>query len=347
MILILSRGQYELTTERVADWIVRLGGSVIRINAEDLWPGTDSSITIDAIGTGDRISVLNPEVDGRPIDIAAADVGAVWYRRWTFISEYMRLSDPLGGQAGSLTKQGFMARLAARNELRAAGRALMSTFADAYWLSDPETTDIDKMRALRAARGNGIEVPQTLITTSREKAAAFVDDHPHGVITKTLAGSPLSIDLPDRSAISTYTAAVDADMVAGWPATFTPSLFQEQVDKAYELRVFALGDRLWPAAIFSQDHEATTLDFRRYQTERPNRYVPYRLDDELSAKLLATMADLGLETGSIDLIRTPGGRTVFLEINPVGQFGMISHPCNYNLERVVAEHLIERDDHAA
>jgi glutathione synthase/RimK-type ligase-like ATP-grasp enzyme len=59
------------------------------------------------------------------------------------------------------------------------------------------------------------------------------------------------------------------------------------------------------------------------------------------------MADLGLETGSIDLIRTPDGRTVFLEINPVGQFGMISHPCNYNLERVVAEHLIERDDRAA
>jgi hypothetical protein len=31
---------------------------------------------------------------------------------------------------------------------------------------------------------------------------------------------------------------------------------------------------------------------------------------------------------------------VFLEINPVGQFGMVSHPCNYYLEKRIAQNLI-------
>ena len=48
------------------------------------------------------------------------------------------------------------------------------------------------------------------------------------------------------------------------------------------------------------------------------------------------MQALGFNTGSIDLILTPQGEYVFLEINPEGQFGMVSHPCNYYLEREMA-----------
>jgi hypothetical protein len=51
------------------------------------------------------------------------------------------------------------------------------------------------------------------------------------------------------------------------------------------------------------------------------------------------MRDLCLDTGSIDLICTSSGRIVFLEVNPVGQFGMVSKPCNYKLEHRLAEHL--------
>ncbi len=36
------------------------------------------------------------------------------------------------------------------------------------------------------------------------------------------------------------------------------------------------------------------------------------------------------------MILTPEGKYVFLEINPEGQFGMVSHPCNYYLERELA-----------
>jgi hypothetical protein len=42
-------------------------------------------------------------------------------------------------------------------------------------------------------------------------------------------------------------------------------------------------------------------------------------------------------------LQTPDGREVFLEVNPVGQFGMVSAPCNYHLEKKVAELLIRKE----
>lgn len=31
---------------------------------------------------------------------------------------------------------------------------------------------------------------------------------------------------------------------------------------------------------------------------------------------------------------------IFLEVNPVGQFNMTSVPCNYNLEKIIAQKLV-------
>ena len=43
------------------------------------------------------------------------------------------------------------------------------------------------------------------------------------------------------------------------------------------------------------------------------------------------------------MIRASNGNYYFLEVNPVGQFGMTSIPCNYDLHEVVAKHLIQKD----
>ncbi|WP_447951552.1 hypothetical protein [Chryseobacterium koreense] len=51
--------------------------------------------------------------------------------------------------------------------------------------------------------------------------------------------------------------------------------------------------------------------------------------------------ELELATCSIDMIVNKDWEYYFLEINPVGQFGMISNPCNYFLEKKLAELLLK------
>ena len=90
-------------------------------------------------------------------------------------------------------------------------------------------------------------------------------------------------------------------------------------------------------AIFSQADPRTREDFRHYNLARPARSVPYRLPPATAAAVTALMRELGLPTGSLDLVHTPAGEDVFLEVNVIGQFGMVSHPCNYYLELAVAK----------
>jgi hypothetical protein len=94
-------------------------------------------------------------------------------------------------------------------------------------------------------------------------------------------------------------------------------------------------------AIFSQNNEMTRVDFRRYDYQKPNRQVPYLLPKNIQEKLSMLMERLGMTSGSIDMIKNIEGNYTFLEVNPVGQFGMISLPCNYYLEKKVCETLVK------
>ena len=89
-------------------------------------------------------------------------------------------------------------------------------------------------------------------------------------------------------------------------------------------------------AIFSQLDDKTKLDYRNYNREKPNRNVPFKLPDKIKNQILDFINITRLNTGSIDLIYSKENDFVFLEVNPVGQFGWVSKYCNYYLEKKVA-----------
>ena len=93
-------------------------------------------------------------------------------------------------------------------------------------------------------------------------------------------------------------------------------------------------------AIFSQNDAQTQIDFRNYNLNKPNRYVPYKLPKLIETKLLKLMNVHKLNNGSIDLILNSKGEYVYLEVNPVGQFSFLSNSCNYHIEKLIATKLL-------
>jgi len=87
------------------------------------------------------------------------------------------------------------------------------------------------------------------------------------------------------------------------------------------------------------------IDFRLYNKENPARRVPFKLEKEIENRLSYFMKIENLNCGSFDLIVDKNGGFVFLEVNPVGQFGMVSYPCNYKLEKRIAEFLKKLNSH--
>ena len=56
------------------------------------------------------------------------------------------------------------------------------------------------------------------------------------------------------------------------------------------------------------------------------------------------MKEVGLNSGSIDILKGTDGKYYFLEINPVGMFEFISAPCNYNFPKLIAQTLIKKQN---
>ena len=119
-------------------------------------------------------------------------------------------------------------------------------------------------------------------------------------------------------------------------------MFQEYIEKLYEIRAFYLDGNFYCSAIMSQNDSRTKVDFRNYNIEKPNRTPSYKLPIDLEEKISQLMACLNLNSGSIDLLVDVSGNYIFLEVNPIGQFGQVSKPCNYFLEMEVAKHLMSQ-----
>jgi ATP-GRASP peptide maturase of grasp-with-spasm system len=334
LILILSQSSLEPTTEEVMDWLEALGGRCVRLNGDDL----EGRSALRCEVADGRVS-LRIESDG--IELPLQEVGAVWFRRWIYERRHETV-DLLDRPAADNHTLHHQLRRHLTLESRRFSDFLYASFDHLPWLSHPRRSGLNKLDVLRRAAREGIATPATLVTTEREALRRFAGEH-GTLITKPVGEVEAFIE--GEVSHFLFTTEIGPAEIDALPESFAPSLFQERVEKAYELRVFYLDGEFHAMAIFSQNDPQTRADFRQYNRERPNRNVPYRLRPELAGRLRRLLDGLELETGSLDLLVTPDGREVFLEINPVGQLGMVSKTCNYPLERKIAELLLRKAGH--
>lgn len=190
------------------------------------------------------------------------------------------------------------------------------------------------------AKSVGLDIPSSFIGNEKQEVQLFANSL-SALITKPLkTGENV---LLDNKIYTLATEKCTDNDISNLLDKFFPSYLQECLDKAYELRVFYLDGKCYTMAIFSQLDEQTKIDFRRYNSKKPNRCVPFILPENIAFLIDKFMKTIDLNTGSIDIVVTKDGRYVFLEVNPVGQFGMVSFPCNYYLEEKVAEYLTKND----
>lgn len=332
MICILSQSSLEPTTESVMDWLRSWKVPHVRLNGGDVDSVQGPMISVN--NSGARIKII---IDGETIDPTTVKV--VWYRRWHHNSRHNHV--PLLKNEADRTKLNtIMLFMHLRGELAAVTQTLFSAFKSASWLGSDKTSSMNKLEVLQLAASLGLDIPDTLVTTSVDELRDFV--RKHGEVVTKAAGEILLLPL-DGTLFSSYTEVVPSDFLGDnpWKGGF-PSLFQERLAKKYEVRIFYLEGRFYSMAMFTQRKTETQVDFRRYTYKDPARCVPYKLAADVEEKLHALMGALKLETGSIDMVQTKDSRLVFLEVNPVGQFGMVSGPCNYFLEREVARSLAKR-----
>lgn len=203
-------------------------------------------------------------------------------------------------------------------------------------ISSQFTSRVNKIIVNCEAVKIGLNVPRQIITSSLEELGNFISKTGR-VITKTINNHFSFTE--NNYIVSSYTEEINKNILSEHNKNFFLSNFQELVQKKFEVRVFYLENVFYSMAIFSQSNKKTLIDFRKYDFVKPNRTVPFLLPDHIKVQLRKLLERFRLNTASIDLIYGEDGKFYFLEINPIGQFGMTSEPCNYYLEKIIANHL--------
>jgi hypothetical protein len=188
------------------------------------------------------------------------------------------------------------------------------------WINSPDENRRHqrKFPQLRLARSVGLRVPRSIITNDPEQAEAFFRLCPDGVICKPLSMGSHYIEGQHHVA---YTRRVPPSEFAALKASISlcPTYLQEAIAKDHELRVTIIGDALFCCRIDSQDVSGAEQDWRAVDTIKlPHRIVSLRQD--VADALRAYLRHCGLRFGAFDLIVTPAGEHVFLELNPNGQW---------------------------
>ncbi|MBN3929184.1 ATP-grasp ribosomal peptide maturase [Streptomyces verrucosisporus] len=226
------------------------------------------------------------------------------------------------------------ARRVAEREARRGFGGLLAALP-VRWLPPPgRAADAEyKPLQLRVAAESGLSVPRTLITNDPGAAREFGEETGGRVVFKPF--TPVRGAVGGRSA-AVYTSIVGPAELGHPDVATTAHLFQEWVPKAYEVRLTAVGGRLFAAEIHA-DSPAGHVDWRSdYDSHR------YRLCEPppaVAAGVRRMMDALGLPYGAFDFVVTPEGRWCFLEVNPSGQFGFVEQATGLPITAAVADWL--------
>jgi ATP-GRASP peptide maturase of grasp-with-spasm system len=328
MILIFSTSGDPSTID-VMRWIHHLSDAkVVRINA-------DVTHRVDLTFADDDYFV---RVDDEAFRLA--DVSSAWLRKGDFW--FKGLFPSVTAPASSVLTDHLDMKLQREN------RNLRDHFhyvlrKRCAVLGSANGSSPNKLVVLERARELGLRTPSFSISSSRRHAEDLIASG-HGHVSKAMSDGLYLFDMGESQAgYFTYTEMLGPQSLEGVGERMAPSFFQRYVEKQFELRIFFLDDELHAVAIFSQNDDQTKVDYRKYNAKRPNRVIPFELPPDVAHKLLQLARELGLDTGSFDMIVDAQGDFYFLEVNPVGQFGTHSECCNLSIERRIAQRLLAHE----
>lgn len=261
-ILILT-GKSDLSSTNVMKWIHYLDNSVniIRLNTDDLFE--NYSIRQEGIATPIFFSNKNA-------DFSTDKISIVWSWKWF--------------QPKNLTKEEISLPIHLINKIDKSIQLERNAFFQYFlhnlnyhgcmWLNRFATSEINKLEQLQAADLIGLKTPYTFLKTKLD-----AKDFKTSVITKPMSDG-LGLAIND-SFYRTYTSRVEKKHSN---AIFSVSLFQEEIEKEIELRVFYLDKKCYTVAILSQADPQTAVDYRNYNYNAPSRLEYYSLPDNIEKK---------------------------------------------------------------
>lgn len=207
------------------------------------------------------------------------------------------------------------------------------------WLNAPANIARAEDKALQLAAANeiGLQIPPTIITNDFETAVSFMSE---GVtVGKAFHTSFLDDANGEADRIMFTTRLADGHRLTRESLSVAPVIFQQEIMKAYDVRVTVVGNRLFAATIGSQTKAETTVDWRRgAYPDLP--HARHELPDEVASRCISLVRLLGLKFAALDFVLDRAGEYWFLESNPNGQWAWIESRTGLPISSAIVDELV-------
>jgi len=254
-----------------------------------------------------------------------ADVSAIWDR----------CPDPPAVPAGVTAG---MAQSSIRHECRHFIEDAWQTLACRWLPAPPDAVQrAGLLTQARAAASLGFDLPPTLISNHPAAFLEFYRRHEGRIVSRVFDGGLRGREpLEEAQALRVFTKAVSS-RDPGYAASirYSPVVFQAWVPEQRELQVAVVGRQVF-AAEWLSTHGTQRAACR-----------PYCLPQEVEKRCVSIVERLGLNYAVIDLVLTPDGRHVFLELHARGDWLGLEARTGLPIGRAICDYLAASDQQSA
>ena len=190
-------------------------------------------------------------------------------------------------------------------------------FSKAFWINPALSAHNanSKLLQLKLASNVKLKIPETLISNDPKLIKDFINKNTS--IFKTIYPA---LWATDDSLHLTYTSTITTDeLPSDKILQCSPGIFQQKIEKQYELRITYFGSKYIAVKIDSQKFNESKNDWRSAPIEQL-LLEQVTLPAEIDLACRSLMNKLGIVFGCFDFIVTPNNDYYFLEVNEQGQF---------------------------
>jgi len=318
-ILLITHSRDFYTIDKVEQHLRIAGYQTIRFNV-DQYP-TQVHLDFQHMNGGCVEKYLHINGNEYPVD----QIKGIWYRRlWK-----LQMPDDLDPEYASYCT----------NEASTHLQNFLHLMEDSLWLDPLHLVERagNKLYQTEQARRVNMPMPATLVSNNPQRIESFFYQVNGKMITKMQ--TVLSVTMGGNGAAFRTSKVEEADLKELQSVQYCPMIFQEEVAKLAEYRVVYVDGQFFCGKILNEELTSNSPDIKS------NSQVNWRIGDlpaALKIKVTHLMQNLELQFGVMDFVETPDHSFVFLEVNPIGEWGMLEKELNLPISHAIAQTLIRK-----
>lgn len=284
------------------------GRSIIRLNTEDFLSNCKVSFN------GERFKIKIKDSEKEFFD---SEIFSVWIRR------------PKPIKASGIDDTGVLGFMIDQGESFLNGLYYCLS-EESLWINPLNSLQRAKYKIpqLILARKVGFNVPNTLITNRSDLAKNFFEEQQE-ICTKSLNRPNYYFKDEFRKF---YTQKVDKETFYKNINSIKvcPTFFEQYIEKAFDIRVVIVGDKVFAFKIDSQSDPDSKIDFRGADATKIE-HSPYKLPRDIEEKIMAFIKASNLVYSSMDLVLSKENKYYFIENNCNGQWLWLEYLTGVNI----------------